>query len=63
MLMHIFTNIKVFGHRIARKFYFAVFDNCQKHLEDKTNLNCNSFPLNQFSHAVASEIIMKTFCF
>ena len=41
-------------------FYkFAVFHNCQKHLDDKTHSHRNSFRLNSFSHAVASEIVMK----
>ena len=35
-------------------FYeFAVFHNCQKHLDDKTHSQRNSFRVNPFSDAVS----------
>ena len=69
----IFDNLEnIFGHHVVRKFYFVtvlpVFllqilrqipHNCEKHLYDKTHSHRNSFCLNRFSHAVASEIVME----
>ena len=61
----------IFADQVVRKFYFVtvlpVFllqiccfpHNCQKHLDDETHSHRNSFRLNQFSHSVASEIVMK----
>ena len=69
--MYIFANFKVFSGimplvnftslQFSQCFFykFAVFHNCQKHLDDKTHLHRNSFRVNPSFHAVASEIVMK----
>ena len=46
------------GTRLCFSYKFAVFHNCQKHLNDKTHSHRNSFHLNPFSQAVASEIVI-----